>query len=248
MTVESERDLRGLMRIGQICANTMIYMAEKMEPGMTTEALDQLGAEYMAKLGARSAPILVYRFPGHTCISVNDEVAHGIPGKRVIKEGDLVNIDVCAELEGYIGDTGGSFAVPPVTAEKQRLLDCTKEALAVALKAAQSGVRVSEVGRAIENYARSKGYKVIRELGGHGVGRKIHEKPSIPNHYNKRARDRLTDGLVVTLEPFLNAGKGKIYTAADKWTLKTVDGSLTAQFEHTIVVNGDSPLIMTIPA
>src|SRR5690606_9613423 len=178
MTIESESELRNLMRIGQICAMTLEHMLARVEPGMTTAQLDAIGAAFLKQHGARSAPILAYKFPGHTCISINDEAAHGIPGSRVVQPGDLVNIDVSAEKNGYWADTGRSFAVPPVSPEKQRLLDSTEKALEIAIETAKAGVPINAIGKAIEQHARKLGYNVIEELGGHGVGRHIHEKPS----------------------------------------------------------------------
>ncbi len=245
MTVEGDHDLRGLLRIGQICGETLKYMLERVQPGMSTAELDQLGAEFLAKQGAKSAPITAYRFPGHTCISINDEVAHGIPGNRVIQPGDMVNIDVSAVLEGYWCDTGASVPMPPVNPEYDRLCDYTRQALQAGIAAAQEGAPLYAVGRAIESVAQRGGYNIIRDLGGHGVGRHIHEKPSVPNYYTKRAKSKLTDGLVVTIEPFLTPGRGTIYTAADKWTLKTNDGRVAAQYEHTIIINGNAPILLT---
>ncbi len=245
MTVENEVDLKALLRIGKIVAECLHYMAEKVEPGMTTKQLDDLGAAFLQRHGARSAPILTYRYPGYTCISLNDEAAHGIPGERVIREGDIINIDVSAELEGYYADNGASFPVGQVSDEAQRLLAATRFARDEAIKAAVAGARINTVGKTVEKIARKYGYTVIRDLPGHGIGRRLHEKPSVPNYYTKRANERFTDGLVVTIEPFLTTGKGQIFTADDGWTLKTSDGALAAQYEHTIVINGDSPIILT---
>jgi methionyl aminopeptidase len=245
MFVKNEQDLLGLTIIGRICGQTMHHMAAHMEPGMTTAELDAIGAAFLEEHGARSAPILAYQFPGHTCISVNDEAAHGIPGDYVIQPGDLVNIDVSAEKDGYWGDTGSSFAVPPVTPEKQHLLDATKRALEISIEKAVAGNHIYEIGKAVEKYARKQGFQVIRELGGHGVGRHIHEKPSVPHWYNRRANGILQEGLVVTLEPFLSPTAKHIYKMPDGWTLKTRDGSLSAQFEHTIVITKGKPILVT---
>ncbi|MFW5748620.1 MAG: type I methionyl aminopeptidase [Chloroflexota bacterium] len=245
MTIEGQRDLLGMMEIGRICGLAVLHMAGHLAPGITTKELDAIGAAFLKKHGARSAPILAYRFPGHTCISINDEAAHGIPGDRVIQPGDLVNIDVSAEKNGYWGDTGSSFGVPPVSPQKQALLDATRKALDIAIEHARAGVPISEIGRAVEGFARKQGFQVIEELGGHGVGRHIHEKPSVPHHYNKRARQRLKEGQVITLEPFLTTGARHIKTMPDGWTLKTVDGSLSAQFEHTVVITNDKPILVT---
>ena len=246
MSIDSEQDLIGLMRIGRICGLALRHMQEALRPGMTTAELDAIGAEFLKKHGARSAPILAYNFPGHTCISVNDEAAHGIPGERVIQPGDLVNIDVSAELDGYWADTGATTPVPPVTPEKQRLCDATQEALAAAINAVRAGLPISVIGQAVEPVARRSGFRIIRNLGGHGVGRSIHEQPhAVPHYYERRARQRLTEGLVMTIEPFLTTGATTVKTDPDGWTLRTVDGSLSAQYEHTIIITKERPVLVT---
>jgi methionyl aminopeptidase len=245
MSIDNEKDLQGLLAIGRICGLAMHHMAAHVEPGMTTADLDKIGAEFLEQHGARSAPILAYKFPGHTCISINEEAAHGIPGVRVIQSGDLVNIDVSAEKDGYWADTGMSVPVPPISAEKQHLLDSTRRALEIAIENARAGLPINAIGKAVERYARQQGYQVIQELGGHGVGRHIHEKPSIPNYYNRRANQTLTEGLVVTLEPFFTTGARHIVKMPDGWTLRTRDGSLAAQFEHTVVITSGRPILVT---
>lgn len=246
MIVDNDKDLMGLMAIGRVCGLTIKHMAEQMQPGMTTRELDEIGAAFLAQHGARSAPIITYNFPGATCISINEEVAHGIPGDRVIKAGDMVNIDVSAELDGYYADTGSTFIVPPTTPDKERLCDLTKEALQKAIDSVQAGKPLNVIGKAVETVSRKSGYKIIKELNGHGVGRSLHEAPrNIPNFYHPRAREKMQDGLVLTIEPFFNTGKAKIITADDGWTLKTIDGSLSAQYEHTIVVTQDRAIIVT---
>lgn len=245
MTIESENELRSLMRIGQICALTLEHMLAHVEPGMTTAQLDAIGAAFLERHGARSAPILAYRFPGHTCISLNDEAAHGIPGPRVIQPGDVINIDVSAELEGFWADTGASALVPPFKPEHERLLDATRSARDKAIAAAREGRSLNVIGRTVEKVARDAGYNVILELAGHGVGRHIHEPPSVHNISLRRLRTRLEPGMVIAIEPFLTPGIGHIYTARDGWTLKTRDGAIPAQFEHTVVIDGNRPIIVT---
>jgi methionyl aminopeptidase len=245
MSIESADDIKGLLKIGRIVGLAILAMRDALEPGMTTAELDAIGEKFLKQNGARSAPQLAYKFPGATCISINDEVAHGIPGKRVIQPGDVVNIDVSAELDGYYADSGMTVPVPPVTAETERLLECARRALARAIDAAQAGNRINAIGRAVQTEAERCGYNIIRDLSGHGVGRKIHEKPSVPNYFTNRAKEKLTDGMVITLEPFLTPGNGKIYTAADGWTLKTTDHKPFAQFEHTIIVTQDKPILVT---
>ncbi|NWG17642.1 MAG: type I methionyl aminopeptidase [Chloroflexi bacterium] len=245
MSIESEKDLIGLLRIGRIVGLTLQRMRESLRPGITTGELDTIGAELLRKEGARSAPILTYNFPGATCISINDEAAHGIPGDRVIQTGDLVNIDVSAELDGYFADTGATVPILPVEPLKQKLADCTRSALEKGLAAARAGNRIYDIGRAMENEVRRGGFRIIRDLPGHGVGRKLHEPPSVPGFFNKRANDILKEGLVITIEPFVSTRASHVVAAADGWTLKTPDGSLAAQYEHTVIITKDRPILVT---
>lgn len=245
MSIESEDDIRALLRAGRVVRLAIEAMRDALEPGITTAELDAVGERCLLSHGARSAPQLAYDFPGATCISVNDEVAHGIPGERVIQPGDVVNIDVSAELDGYYADSGVTVAVPPVSVETQRLLASGRRALDRAIDAAVAGNQLSAVGAAIENEAKRGGYNVIRDLAGHGVGRSIHEDPVVPNYYSRRMRGTLTAGMVITLEPFLTSGSGSIYTDVDGWTLKTADGAPFAQFEHTVIVTEGKPILVT---
>ncbi len=246
MSIKSEKDLLALMRIGRIVGLTLKHMQTQLRPGMTTEELDAVGAKFLTHQGARPAPRLVYKFPGVTCISINDEAAHGIPGKRLIHEGDLVNIDVSAELDGYYADTGATTPVPPISAVQQQLCDCTRKALDNAIRAARAGQPLNVIGRAVEAQAKSCGFQIIRELGGHGVGRGLHESPrNVPNFYEPRLKQPLTEGMVLTIEPFLTTRARRVVTDPDGWTLRTPDGSLTAQYEHTIVITEDRPLLLT---
>jgi methionyl aminopeptidase len=247
MIVRDDQDIRGLIKIGRICTLTMRHMLEHVEPGITTGELDRIGAAHLAKYGAKSAPMQFYKYPAHTCISVNEEVAHGIPGARVIQPGDVVNVDVSAVLDGYVGDTGGSMVVPPVTEIKARLLERTKATLDMAVEIVTADAPLNLIGRIIEGQGRKYGYRTFRELGGHGVGPTIHEEPrNIPNYWHPRLRDRMVEGTVFTIEPFYTIGKGKIRTLEDKWTIVTVDGAISAQFEHTIVVTRGKPILTTL--
>ncbi|QPC83975.1 type I methionyl aminopeptidase [Phototrophicus methaneseepsis] len=245
MVVRNQRDLEGLMRIGQICGLTLQHMLKHVEPGITTHELDRIGEEFLKKHNAASAPITAYNYPGWTCISINDEAAHGIPGNRKVQPGDIVNVDVSAVLEGYWGDTGASIIVPPVSPRLERLTEWTRKALNAGIAAAKEGDPVYEIGRAVHQVAREGGYTIIKELGGHGVGLNIHEGPTVHNFMNRRAKQKMVDGLVITIEPFLNLGKGKIYTEDDGWTLRTRDGSISCQYEHTVIINGNDPILAT---
>lgn len=248
MTIQTREDLMGMMTIGRIVRSTIEHMAAQMAPGMSTAELDALGAAYLKQQGARSAPILAYQFPGATCISINDEAAHGIPGPRIIQPGDMVNIDVSAEKDGYWADAGRSYAVDPIGEEKQKLIDATAAALQIALQHARAGEMMNKLGQAVEKHAKQHGYEVIEELGGHGIGRHIHEKPSVPMFYIRRYRERFQAGQVLTLEPFLTHGARHVYTLDDGWTLKTDNGGLVAQFEETIIITQEAPIVVTVAA
>lgn len=246
MRIGSKEDLRGIKRIGKICGLTLKLMLDSAEAGMSTRDLDDIGRDFLQKTGAASAPILAYEFPAYTCISLNDEAAHGVPRKdRRIGPGDLLNVDVSAVLDDYWGDTGATIIIPPARDDFKALCLATRRALQLAIDMARPGVRANAIGRAVEKCAKRHGYRTLRALGGHGVGRHIHEKPSLPNYYNRRNRDVLKDGMVVTLEPFLNTGRAKITTDPDGWTLRTTDGSVSAQYEHTVIINGDDPILVT---
>lgn len=247
MSIDNDNDLKALFRIGRMVRVTIDEMAAALKPGMTTAELDAVGAATLASFGARSAPQLMYQFPGVTCISINEEVAHGIPGSRVIEAGDVVNIDVSAEFDGYFADAGATYPVPPVTPEVAKLCASTLEALESAIDSLHSGARINAIGRAVENVATRDGFRIIRDLGGHGVGRSLHEEPRhVPNYFTHRAKDRLARGTVMTVEPFLTMGRGDIEKLADGWTLATRDRALSAQYEHTIVIADGEAVRVTV--
>ena len=246
MTIAHQQDVEGLLRIGAIVAEARDVMGACVRPGVTTAELDAIGRGILERYGARSAPALAYGFPGATCISVNDELAHGIPSpRRTLCEGDLVNIDVSAELDGYWADTGASFPVAEVSAEARLLLRATRQALHDALDTASAGRPLRHIGRAVERRARRSGLHVVRDLCGHGVGRHIHEPPNVSNVENTGDHTRLWEGLVMTIEPFLTTRARSVVEADDGWTLRTPDGSRGAQFEHTLIVTRGAPLIVT---
>ena len=245
MSIKSQKDLLALLKIGRIVGLTLRYMETRLRPGMTTEELDALGAEFLRQHGARSAPQVAYQFPGTTCISINDEAAHGIPGKRIVQPGDLVNIDVSAELDGYFADTGASIPVPPIAPVTQRLCDCTRSALERAIASARAGQPLYTIGKAVEKEAKRGNFRVVRDLGGHGIGRSLHESPrSVPNYYEPRLNVSLTEGMVLTIEPFLSTRATHTVQDKDGWTLRTPN-SLVAQYEHTIVITREKPMLLT---
>ncbi len=245
MSIESEQDVQGLARIGKIVGLTLREMKARVRPGMTTGELDRIGAEVLDRYGAKSAPQRVYGFPGVNCISVNEEAVHGIPGERVIRPGDLVKLDVTAELDGYVADAALTVPVPPSTPLKNRLRQCTVAAFNEGIKAARAGNRISEIGRAVEREVRRYGFTVMPELTGHGVGRTIHEEPSVPNFYDPEAKERLTEGLVITIEPIIAAGGWRGVGGANEWVIKTADGSLSAHYEHTVIITRGKPILIT---
>ncbi len=247
MTIDSPNDIAGLLRVGRVVGLAIKAMRDAIHPGISTLELDAIGAAVMHQHGARSAPILSYNFLAQTCVSINDEVAHGIPrAERIIQPGDLVNVDVSAELNGYYADAGWSQPVPPVTVATEQLCLAGQTALQIAIDAVQVGKPINQIGKAVQAYANQNGFTVIRELNGHGIGRKLHEDPrNIPSHFNRQATTLMSDGMVITLEPFLTPGKGKIFTAPDKWTLKTKDGKVAVQYEHTIIITNSRPIIVT---
>jgi methionyl aminopeptidase len=220
-------------------------MVDAVSPGTTTGELDAVGREVFRRQGARSAPRVTYRFPGSTCISVNDEAAHGIPSlRRHLHAGDLVNLDVSAELDGYFSDTGISVAVGEVPPVASRLLEATKLAQRDAMDAAQPGARLRDLGRAVQRRARHHGFRVIKNLTGHGIGRGLHEEPSVPS-IDDGQKMVLHEGLVLAIEPFLSVSADHVVEDEDGWTLRTVDRSLVAQFEHSIVVTAGGPMVLT---
>jgi methionyl aminopeptidase len=245
MSVTTEKELEALRRIGRIVALARNEMAAAVKPGMTTEELDAIGEAVFAKHGARSAPRLVYNFPGSNCISVNDEIVHGVPGKRALRLGDLVKIDVTAELDGFIADTATTVSVGPISDKKRRLKNAAESALRKAIAVAQAGKPLSGIGRAVDTEVRHHGFHVIPQLCGHGVGRTIHEEPSVLNYEDRQDRTKLTDGLVITIEPIISAGSDQILNGSDGWTMRTKDGSPSAHVEHTIVVTKDKAIVLT---
>ena len=249
MTLNNDEDLRGMQAIGRLCGNVLQHMSASIRPGMTTAELDLIGRRMLEEAGARSAPETCYEFPGATCISVNEEVAHGIPGDRVIAEGDLVNIDVSAELDGYFADTGASFTVGRAAPNVERLCRDGKRAMWVGLKEVKSGRPLSAIGNAIGTFARKNRYTLIANLASHGVGRSLHEEPSeIATWPDPREKRVMTEGLVFTVEPFLSLGATWAEGGDDAWTLYADPKAPTVQYEHTVVATRNGPIILTLAA
>jgi methionyl aminopeptidase len=246
MTIETEDDVVALKRIGRIVSSVLQEMLDAAEPGMTTLELDALGERLLERHGARSAPRLTYDFPGATCISINEEAAHGVPGSRVIRAGDVLNVDVSAELDGYFADTGGTRVVPPASPLKTRLCHATRTALTEAMKQARAGQPINGIGAAIQRTAKTHGFRVIENLGSHGVGRALHEAPEhIPGYFDPMDKRLLEEGMVITIEPFLSTKSRMVTKMPDGWTLAGVRGNLSAQYEHTMIITRGQPIVVT---
>jgi methionyl aminopeptidase len=245
MSIQDEQDLICLTAVGRVVRQVLDAMKAAVRPGVTTRQLDDVGAGVMAANGARSAPNLVYRFPGANCISLNDEAVHGVPGDRELEDGDLLKLDVTAEKDGYMADAAITVPVGRVSRRAEDLALCAERAFHKAMLVARAGFRVGDIGRAVEGEVRRSGFAVIRELGGHGIGRSLHEEPHVPNYPDPQARQVLKEGLVITVEPIIAEGSGRVYTDRDGWTVRTCDRSLAAHFEHTLVVTSGSPILLT---
>ena len=245
MSIVSERDWTGLKRVARVVRLTLDALEKEVRPGVTTAELDAIAAAVLSEHRARSAPTLVYGFPGSALISINDEVVHGVPGPRRLERGDIVKLDVTVEKDGYMADAARTVLVSDGSDTAQRLRRCARSAFKKGLAETRVGQRVSEIGRAIEREVRGYGFQVVRGLDGHGIGRTIHEPPSVPNYYDPTQTDVLTEGLVITIEPIICAGSGRAVESRDGWTIRTADGSLAAHYEHTLVVTSEGPVVLT---
>jgi methionyl aminopeptidase len=247
MVIKTEEELQGMMRVSKAVAVTLQKMKTFTRIGMSTKDIDEYGRQLLASLGAKSAPFETYGFPGYCCISVNKEFAHGIPSDKVIlKNGDLINIDVSAELDGFWSDNGCSFVVGEDIQGVQHLIDTSKEILLDTISQISGGIRISDIGKLIESKAKKAGYTVIRDLGGHGVGRSLHEEPDgIMNFYDRFDSRRFRKDSVVAIETFISTRSQHIETAADDWGLTGNKGGFVAQHEHTILVTSGKPIILT---
>jgi len=245
VSITGPEELEGMRAAGEVVRLMIEAMKLEVRPGVTTAQLDEVGASVMQKHGAKSAPAMVYNFPGTNCISVNEEAVHGIPGARALRDGDLVKLDVTVEKNGFMADAAVTVPVGNISEESHRLIACAERAFAKAMLVARAGFRVSEIGRLVEREVRRNGFSVIRDLGGHGIGRTIHEPPRVPNYPDPEARQILTEGLVITVEPIIAAGSGESFVAPDGWTVRTADGRPSAHYEHTLVVTKGEPILLT---
>lgn len=247
MTITHQDELDGLRHIGGIVARTLQAMARAMEPGMTTAELDRIGRDLLDREGAIPAPEATYGFPGATCISVNEEIAHGIPGARVLRPGDLVNIDISASKDGYFADTGASFRLAPVRPSLDRLCRDGRRAMQIGIAQVGPGKPLAGIGNAVGRFAKAKGYTLIRNLASHGTGRALHEEPGEVPTWPNRDKRRIHKGLVLTVEPFLSQGGIWAEEGEDGWTLYSTPPAPAVQYEHTVVATDRGAVIVTLP-
>ena len=247
ISIKSSRDLKLMREACIISARALKLGGEAVQPGVTTGEIDRIIRQYIESQGAKPNFLNYGGFPASACISVNETVIHGIPGTYVIKEGDIVSIDTGAALHGFNGDNAATFSAGKVSAEAQALMDATRESLYEGIKAARAGNRVGDIGAAVQRYVEMRGYSVVRQFVGHGVGTDLHEDPSVPNFGTPGRGPKLLPGMTIAIEPMVNAGTHEVRILGDGWTTVTKDGRLSAHFEHTVAITPDGPVIMTDP-
>jgi methionyl aminopeptidase len=246
--IKSERELEIMRVAGAIAAGVLDDLRAFVRPGLTTRQVDEYAAEAMKKRGAKSAFLGYRKYPCHTCISVNDEVVHGLANDRQLRFGDIVSVDCGVVYKGFIGDTATTIAVGGCGVAAQRLMDVTQEALQRGIAQAVAGNRVTDISRAVQNYVEGNGFSVVREFVGHGVGRSVHEEPQVPNFVDAGSNQKLRAGMTIAIEPMVNAGRPDVKILKDGWTVVTQDGSLSAHFEHTVLITTGAPEILTCAA
>jgi len=243
--IKSDREIAAMKQAGSVVAIILKILSERVEPGMKTKELDIIAERELARLGAKSSFKGYHGFPANLCVSVNDEIVHGIPGERVLNEGDIVSLDFGAIFSGFQGDAAVTVGVGAISPAAEKLIEAAEGSLAAGIAAACAGVRLGDISAAIQNYAESRGYSVVREYTGHGIGRDMHEEPQIPNFGSPETGPVLQEGMTLALEPMLNAGDWCTRLGDDHWTVLTADGSLSAHFEHTIVITDAEPEVLT---
>jgi methionyl aminopeptidase len=245
ISYKSPREIEAMRKAGKIVADLLELISEKIRPGITTKKLDLLAAEYYRKTNSRSAFLGYQGFPANICVSIDDEVVHGIPSDRKLVEGQIVSVDVGAVFDGFYGDSARSFNVGQAEEANQKLLDATWKALFKGIEQCRVGKKLGDLSWAIQNYAESQGFSVVRDLVGHGIGRKMHEEPQVPNFGEPDTGIEFTEGLVLAIEPMINSGKYEVKILPDGWTIVTADGSNSAHFEHTVAITSNGPDILT---
>jgi methionyl aminopeptidase len=247
IVLKSERDLELMRPAGAVAGKVLAEIAGYIKPGMTTRQVDEFAAERIKSYGGRSAFLGYRKFPCHTCLSVNDEVVHGLAGNRELRLGDIVSVDVGVLYKGFIGDTARTVAVGGCGVVAQQLMDVTERSLYEGIAAAVAGNRVTDISRAVQTYVEANGFSVVREFVGHGVGRSMHEDPQVPNFVDPKMNHKLRPGMTIAIEPMVNAGRPEVKILKDGWTVVTQDGSLSAHFEHTVLITNGEPEILTWP-
>ena len=245
ITIKSPQDIERMRQAGKVVEETLNLLGRSVRVGITTEELDRIADAYIRSQGAYPTFLNYNGYPKSVCISVNEEVVHGIPGKRRIKDGDIVSCDVGATLNGFVGDAARTFLVGNVAPETQELVKVTRECFLEALKFCRVGYRISDISKAVQIHAESHGYGVVRELVGHDVGRKLHEDPEVPNFYSPRARQRLEAGMTIAIEPMINLGTAKVWQLDDGWTVTTQDGKPSAHYENSVAITDGDPILLT---
>ena len=245
ISLKNEKQIESMKRAGRITGEALLVAREAIRPGVTTKHLDDLIRHYIEKCGARPSFLGYGGFPGSACISINDQVIHGIPGPRVIDEGDIVKIDVGAFYKGFHGDSANTFPCGRISAEAQRLIDVTRESFWRGIAEAKPGNRVGDIGHAVQSYVEENGFSVVRRYVGHGVGEELHMEPDVPNFGTKGRGVRLYAGMTIAVEPMVNIGGPDVRELRDKWTVVTEDGTLSAHYEHSIAITNDGPIVLT---
>ncbi len=247
IVLKTNRELALMREACRISAGALRVAGEAVQPGVTTEEIDRIAYEYIIKQGAKPNFLNYNGFPATACISINDEVIHGIPSKkRVIQEGDIVSIDLGASINGYNGDNAATFAAGKISPEAERLINTTRESLYEGIRAAVAGGRIGDISNAVQRYCEERGFSVVRDFVGHGIGTKLHEDPSVPNYGTPGRGVRLLPGMTLAIEPMINMGGYEVRQLSDGWTIKTKDASLSAHFEHTVAITTDGPKILTV--
>ena len=244
--IKSDREITIMRQAGRIVATILRVLSEQVRPGMKTKELDVIAARELERLGAKPSFKGYRGFPANLCVSVNDEIVHGIPREKVLNEGDVVSLDFGAIFKGFQGDAAVTVGVGEISSQAKQLIETTEGALKASIAVAYPGVRLGDISAAIQNYAESRGYSVVREYTGHGIGREMHEEPQIPNFGSPRVGPVLKKGMTLALEPMVNVGDWRTRLGNDHWVVLTADGSLAAHFEHTIAITNDEPEVLTI--
>ena len=248
ITLKSAREIELMRRAGKITAAARALAGEMVKPGVTTREIDKAVYQFIRSQGATPSFLNYNGYPASVCVSVNDEIIHGIPGKRVLREGDIVSIDVGAYIDGFHGDCAATYACGKISDEAQRLIDVTRQSFFEGIQYAREGYRISDIGHAVQEYVEANGFTVVREYVGHGVGRQMHEAPEVPNYGAPGHGPKLLRGMTIAVEPMVNAGTADIRQMSDGWTVKTADGKYAAHYENTLLITSNEPELLTVPA